>query len=161
MDGRTGAGRRALVAITVAVSCGSCSPGFGIEVSGRGEDVMLSFKGPWASRLTPCVYELQINEERWPNRRAVGPVWSIKSASGCVVLRSVRIGALPAGFTAEVDRLPLKLGHMYGVRATARYGEGGEYSGAALPWFVCREETVTIRWKDEYKLEDPPRSCVS
>jgi hypothetical protein len=148
-----------MTGVAAAMLCGSCSPGFGIEVSGRDDNVSVSFTGAFSSRLTPCVYELQVDEERWPNRRTVGPVWSIRSMSGCVPLRSVKIGELPAGFTAEVDGLPLKLGSMYGVRATARFGESSTYRGGTLPWFVCRGATRTITWKTEYRLEDPPQGC--
>lgn len=134
----------------------SCSPAFSIKASGHGANVELALQG----RGTVCLYELRIGEERWPNRRTVEPVWVIKAVDGCVELRRIKIGQVPPGFAVEINRLPMRRGHMYGAHGVARFGEGGQYRGATLPWFICRGRISTVNWKDDYRLKDRPQSCL-
>ena len=107
-----------------------------------------------------CIYELKVGEEQWPNRRAVEPVWSIKAVNGCVALRKVTIGKVPQGFVVDVDRLPMRRGHMYGAHGVAKFGENSRYRGASLPWFVCRGRVSVVDWKDDYRLKDRPERCA-
>lgn len=151
---------RAWAALVLAVGCGACSPGFSIDVSSDWIGVKLTLKRGLSLHFEPCVYQLEVREEQWPNRRHVGTVWKITARDKCVKLSSIRVGQTPVGFVSEINHLPLKPGHMYGAVASAQYGEHSRYSGGMLPWFICRTGVVSIGWKDEHSLEDPPAGCL-
>jgi hypothetical protein len=95
-----------------------------------------------------------VNEEQWPTRQPIRVVWQISASKGCVKLRAVEVGKVPAGFVEKVNLLPLRLGRMYGSDAIA-----DPFIGGSMPWFVCADEPAIINWKNDYRLEDPPARC--
>lgn len=144
---------------SIAICLASCSPGFDITPSGYARNIRLAFqeKGWLASADddSKCVSELTVAQERWPTRAQGGIVWQIKAIRGCVPITGVDIGHVPYGFRETVRHLPLGAGKMYGVTALA-----DPFTGASLPWFVCRGYPAIIDWKNESRLADPPRDCI-
>jgi hypothetical protein len=74
--------------------------------------------------------------------------------NGCVTITGVDVGHVPNGFREVVNRLPLKIGQMYGASA-----EAAPYHGGSLPWFVCAKSPAIVDWKNEQRLDAPPRQC--
>ena len=144
-----------------AFLCGSCSPSFEITPFGSGANIQLKFYEAgiiWSSPAEPCVAVLSVAEESWPLRHPSRVVWQIRRSPGsrCVKLKSVEIGKVPRGFSEEFNRLPMRIGRMYGAEARAEPFDAG-----SLPWFVCTGRPAIITWKNEQRLEKPPSRCTS
>ena len=148
---------RAAMALFLVASCGSCSRGFEILPSGFGTNIRLMFtEGGWFTP-TPkqaCLTELTVSEEQWPTRGGGPVVWRIRAVKGCVTITGADVGHVPDGFTADINQLPLKTGHMYGARA-----EADPYGGGSMAWFVCREAPAVAEWKNMEALASPPQRC--
>ena len=144
--------------VALALTCSSCSPSISIEPSGSGTNIQLSFYDPgifWSSPMEACIGQLTVREEGWPHRRPQQVVWKIHAPGGkCIKLRELTIGRLPPGFLEDVQRLPLKFGHMYGAESRSE-----PFDGVSMAWFVCRGAPADARWKNDYRLADPPPRC--
>jgi hypothetical protein len=154
LTGRNGA------VFAFAFLCGSCSPSFELKPSGSGTEIQLKFYEPgliWSSPAEPCVAVLSVAEETWPHRHPSRVIWQIRRSPGapCVKLKSVEIGKVPSGFSEEINRLPLRIGRMYGAEARAE-----PFGAGSLPWFVCAGGPAIITWKNEQRLENPPSRCI-
>jgi len=148
-----------LVAVS-AISLGSCSRAFEIEISGYGPNIRLEFHDDsllQSVRQATCLRELTVYE-------LVGPsgheqlVWQIKASAGCVTLTGVDIGHVPGGFVEGINRLPLKIGSRYQAFASAE--KDYPDSGISSLWFVCRKAPEEAGWKNEHELREVPPSCL-
>lgn len=148
---------RAGYALGLVLFCGSCSRSFEVQPSGFATDVRLTFSEQiwFVSRpKQACVSRLTVSEEKWPSRASTSIVWSIKAKGRCTVIEGVDVGHVPAGFSEEVNKLPLEAGRMYGASANA-----DPYGGGSMPWFVCQRVPETVAWKNDYRLNEPSAQC--